>query len=67
MKFQARQRNDGEWYWRLVGANGEIIGGSTGEGYKRRKDCLDAIALVQGTTIETPVEIIYSRQKVAKR
>jgi len=58
MKFQAVQRKDGQWHWRLRGANGEIIGGSTGEGYHNRKDCLGAIELVKGTNADTPVEIV---------
>lgn len=35
------------WYWRLRAANHEII--ASGEGYKHRDDCEDAISLVQSS------------------
>ena len=36
----------GEWRWQLRAANNQIIADS-GEGYRKRQDCLHAIALVK--------------------
>jgi uncharacterized protein YegP (UPF0339 family) len=37
----------GEWRWRIIAGNGEIVGAST-EGYRRREDCLSNHSLVTG-------------------
>jgi uncharacterized protein YegP (UPF0339 family) len=44
--FQYYKAKDG-WRWRLKGANHEIICWS--EAYKRKKDCLESIKLVQSS------------------
>lgn len=44
-----------QWRWRLRAENGEIL--AQGESYKRKKDCRDAITLVQDTNAGTPVVI----------
>jgi uncharacterized protein YegP (UPF0339 family) len=38
----------GEWRWYLRAVNGKRLADS-GEGYKNKKDCLDAIDLVKGS------------------
>jgi uncharacterized protein YegP (UPF0339 family) len=53
MYFEIYKREDGDWGFRLKGANHETIVPS--EGYKNRADCEHAIDLVKGTTAETPV------------
>lgn len=40
--------NQGRWRWQLVAANRRIIADSA-EGYINKKDCRDAITLVQGS------------------
>jgi uncharacterized protein YegP (UPF0339 family) len=43
------------WYFNLTASNGEIIAQS--EPYKRRIDCLHALATVARTDGSTPVDI----------
>ena len=43
--FQVYQDGEGEWRWRLVAGNNEVI--ASGEGYRDKKDCLHAIELVK--------------------
>lgn len=38
VEFKIYQRLDGDWAWRLVAGNSEIVAG--GEGYTRRADAL---------------------------
>jgi len=38
-RFEVFKGKDGQWYFRRVAANGEIV--SSSEGYKRRKDAVD--------------------------
>lgn len=40
-RFDVYQAADGDWHWRLVAGNGEIM--ATGEGYTRRRDAVRAI------------------------
>jgi uncharacterized protein YegP (UPF0339 family) len=37
-----------EWYWRFKAANGENI--ANGQGYTDRRNCLNAISLLQNST-----------------
>jgi uncharacterized protein len=53
MRFEIYKSNDG-WRWRLVAANNEII--ATGESYKHRRDCLDAIDLVRDSQ-HSPIQV----------
>lgn len=54
MKFELYKGKAGEWRWRLVVDNGNIIADS-GEGYKNKSDCEHAINLVKSTISSTPV------------
>ena len=48
MHFQIyRTKFRREWRWRLRAANNRII--ASGEGYRNRQDCVDAVALVQSS------------------
>ena len=51
--FQVYEDAAGEWRWRLVAGNNEVI--ASGEGYRDRKDCLHAIELVKDSK-DAPVE-----------
>ena len=39
-KWEFYKDNKGEWRWRRVAPNGNIVGAST-EGYKNKQDCID--------------------------
>jgi len=45
-KFVVYRDKKGEWRWRFVAPNNKIVADS-GEGYKWKVDCLDAIELVK--------------------
>jgi uncharacterized protein len=53
MKYCTYKDAKGEWRWRLKSKNGNTIADS-GEGYKNKKDCEDAIDLVKGSA-DAPV------------
>ena len=40
-----------EWRWRLRAANGEIV--ASGESYKNRADCIQAVTLLMDTNRQT--------------
>ena len=48
MSFEVYKDKAGQWRWRLKAANGQII--ATGEGYKDKTGCEDAIASVKKTS-----------------
>ncbi|HEU4880919.1 MAG TPA: DUF1508 domain-containing protein [Longimicrobium sp.] len=48
MKYCTYQDKAGEWRWYLQAANGKRLADS-GEGYKNKQDCLDAIDKVKGS------------------
>jgi len=52
--FEIYVDNASEHRWRLRAANGHIIAVS-GEGYKHRTSCLDAILLVRSIALDSPV------------
>ena len=41
MKFVIRMNKAGEFYWQLVGGNGEVMANS--EGMTRKQSCMDSI------------------------
>lgn len=59
MKFQVYRHSD-KWHWWLCGEHGEVIARSQG-GYNEQGDCLAAVSKVQGTTIETPVQVLEKK------
>ena len=48
MYYEVYKDTAGEWRWRLLAANNQIIANS-GEGYIKRSDCLHAIELVKSS------------------
>lgn len=52
MKFIIYKDKKGEFRWKLKASNNLIIADS-GEGYKHRIDCYDAIKLIQETDLTT--------------
>jgi len=55
MKFQIYRTRAKQWRWRLRADNGEII--AHGESYKRKWDCVNAVALVRLAGTRAQVEI----------
>jgi uncharacterized protein YegP (UPF0339 family) len=48
MTYHVYKDSDGEWRWRLLAANNRNIANS-GQGYRNKQDCLDAVELVKGS------------------
>ena len=55
MKFQVYQDRDGKWRWRIRWSNGQIRGDS-GQGYRRKSDCIKAILAIQQRAAQAEVE-----------
>ena len=51
MKFEMYKDPSGQYRWRLKAANGEII--ASGEAYRNRDDCVNAVNLVMDTNRQT--------------
>lgn len=45
MKFVVRRNKGGEFFWQLVGANGEVM--AVSEGMSRKQSCMDSIDSVK--------------------
>jgi uncharacterized protein YegP (UPF0339 family) len=45
MRFVIRKSKNGEFYWQLVGSNGEVMAQS--ETMTRKQTCMDSVASVQ--------------------
>jgi uncharacterized protein YegP (UPF0339 family) len=45
MKFVVRKNKAGEFYWQVVGGNGEVMAFS--QGMSRKQSCLDSIESIQ--------------------
>jgi uncharacterized protein len=51
MKFEMYRDPTGQYRWRLRASNGEII--ASGESYRNRQDCINAVNLVMDTGRKT--------------
>ncbi len=49
-----KSEKNGQWYWRLVAANHQIVAVG-GEGYVSKQGAINGIAVVQSTTSTTPI------------
>lgn len=49
--FMYRSNTNGDWRWKVVAANGKIIGAST-EGYRRRKDMIKNLTTITGGVLD---------------
>lgn len=54
MKFVVYRDAKGEYRWRLVASNGQVV--ASGEGYKNKADCLSTIASIQKNAPSAPVD-----------
>lgn len=57
MKFEVYEDKSGEWRWRLVAANGQIIA-TAGEGYVEKYDCVNGIKLVSEGSPSAPIIVV---------
>ncbi len=48
MKYEYWKAPDGNWYWHLKAANGQVI--ANGEGYSRKEDVVHVIDLVKSSS-----------------
>ncbi|MEP7353131.1 MAG: DUF1508 domain-containing protein [Acidobacteriota bacterium] len=48
--------DNGQWRWRLVGANGKNV--ASGEAYYHKSDCLGAIALLKASLGARIIELV---------
>jgi len=55
-EFEQSSQN-GEWYWHTKAANGEVVGGSMGEGYKELRKAVNGFFAQQGAD---PFDLAYS-------
>jgi uncharacterized protein YegP (UPF0339 family) len=53
MKFVIRRNKAGEFFWQLVGGNGEVM--AISEGMSRKQSCVDSIASVQKRAADAEV------------
>lgn len=53
-----RSAQNGQWYWRTQSPNGEIVGGSMGEGYLELRGAVNGFFAQQGVAADDPA---YSR------
>ena len=55
-KFRVYKDVSGQWRWRFTAGNGKIV--ASGEGYRRRIDCLKAVQLIKAEAIDADVELL---------
>jgi uncharacterized protein len=55
MKIQVYKDNSGEWRWRLVAQNGNIVADS-GEGYQNRQDAISEVEKIKNSPVELESE-----------
>jgi uncharacterized protein YegP (UPF0339 family) len=71
-EFEQSEQN-GEWYWHTKAANGEVVGGSMGEGYKELRKAVNGFFAQQGAEAFDPAyselikisDTLYRIEKVA--
>lgn len=52
-EFEQSSQN-GEWYWHTKASNGEVVGGSMGEGYKELRGAVNGFFAQQGVAPGDP-------------
>jgi uncharacterized protein YegP (UPF0339 family) len=57
MKFKLFKDRKREWRWKLVAANKNTLADS-GEGYRRKVDCVKAIKSIQQSCADAEVETV---------
>jgi uncharacterized protein YegP (UPF0339 family) len=53
MKFVIRRNKGGEFYWQLVGSNGEVMANS--EGMSRKESCMSSIESIKRNAADAQV------------
>ncbi len=64
MKYEIYKDRRGEWRWRLRARNGEVI--ASGEGYRRRVDCVHSIRLIKKSAKAVMIDLVEEEKKAAK-
>jgi len=55
-RFQIRLAHDGKWFWRLIAANGEVLGHS--EGYESKEMCRKGTRAARVAVISARTEVV---------
>lgn len=55
MRFELYKDTAGEWRWRLIADNGNIMADS-GEGYVNKQDAISAIHAIKNASLDEPNE-----------
>lgn len=53
MKFVVRKNKGGEFFWQLVGGNGEVM--AVSEGMGRKQSCMDSIDSIKRRAAEADI------------
>ena len=59
LRFEVFRGLAGQWHWRLVAANNNIV--ASGEGYRNKADLLDTLKLIQRDAASAPVNELGER------
>ena len=54
-KFEVYQDKGGDFRWRLLSSNGQVVA-TSGQGYKEKRDCLNGIESVKRIAADSKVE-----------
>jgi uncharacterized protein YegP (UPF0339 family) len=60
-----KSKNDHQWYWHLIAANGEKI--AQGEAYTTKSACIAAVKLVKNSSVAPEHEISAGTRMPAAR
>jgi uncharacterized protein YegP (UPF0339 family) len=58
-RFEVYEAQDGEWRWRLIARNGEIV--ASGEGYKTRNGAIRGTEALRRAAAQARVKILESK------
>jgi uncharacterized protein len=61
-RFEVYRDVRGEWRWRMIAANGKIIG-TSGEGYRDQRDCYSGLELLREYALLTEVVVVADNDK----
>jgi uncharacterized protein YegP (UPF0339 family) len=55
-RFEVYEAQDGEWRWRLIARNGEIV--ATGEGYKTRNGAIRGTESMRRAAVQAKLKVL---------
>lgn len=59
MSFEIRSSSNGQYYWRIVAANGQVLAHS--ETYTTKASCRSAIETVKASAASAPIRDLVAR------